>query len=100
MKSILLLIVFLSFSLNLNLLNAAACSSDSQEEDYDCCQANGSTSGAKKTLSNTSDSTRRCTWPADSKFEFTVAKFGLLPTGGSESDVVYRGESTLFNAVC
>ena len=61
--------------MNLNLLNAAACSSDSQEEDYDCCQANGSTSGAKKTLSNTSDSTRRCTWPADSKFEFTVAKF-------------------------
>ena len=98
MKIILVLISFLFFSLNFNFVNAAACGSDSQEEDYDCCQANGSTSGAKKTIVNTNDSTRRCTWPADSKFEFTVAKFGLLPTGGSESDIVYRGSSTLFNA--
>jgi len=98
MNYFLILISFLFFSLSFNSVNAAACSTDSQEEDYDCCQANGSTSGTKKTLSNTDDSTRRCTWPADSKFEFTVAKFGLLPTGGSESDVVYRGNSTLFNA--
>tara|TARA_B100000989_G_scaffold166558_1_gene124533 strand:- start:343 stop:1191 length:849 start_codon:yes stop_codon:yes gene_type:complete len=98
MRYILVLISFLFFSLNLNLAKAAACSSGSQEEDYDCCQADGSTSGTKKTLSNTDDSTRRCTWPADSKFEFRISKFGLLPTGGSESDIVYRGESTLFNA--
>ncbi len=83
--------------LQYNFVSAAACSSDSGS-DFDCCQANGSTSGDKKTLSNTDESTRKCSWPADSTFQFTVKKFGLLPKDGTEADIVYRGTSTLFNA--
>ena len=49
------------------------------------------TSGTKKTLSNTDESTRKCSWDADSTFQFTIKKFGLLPKGGTEADIVYRG---------
>ncbi len=80
-----------------NVVAAAACTTDSGS-DFDCCQANGSTSGTKKTLSNTDESTRKCSWPADSTFQFTIKKFGLLPKGGTEADIVYRGSSTIFNA--
>ena len=80
-----------------NFTFAAACSASSGS-DFDCCQANGSTSGTKKTLSNTDESTRKCSWPADSTFQFTIKKFGLLPKGGTEADIVYRGSSTVFNA--
>ena len=93
--SIIFLLIFILSPLN--YLNAAACSSSSGS-DFDCCQAGGSTSGTKKTLTNTNESTRKCSWPADSKFQFTVKKFGLLPKGGTESDIVYRGASTIFNA--
>ena len=80
-----------------NFTFAAACSASSGS-DFDCCQANGSTSGTNKTLSNTDESTRKCSWPADSTFQFTIKKFGLLPKGGTEADIVYRGSSTVFNA--
>ena len=93
-SSIFFIFVFLSVY---NFTFAAACSSDSGS-DFDCCQANGSTSGTKKTLSNTDESTRKCSWPADSTFQFTIKKFGLLPKGGTEADIVYRGSSTIFNA--
>ena len=83
MKITFILISLLFTFFQFNFVNAAACGSDSQNEDYDCCQAGGVTSGTKKTLSNSDDSTRRCSWPADSKFEFTISKFGLLPKGGS-----------------
>ena len=92
--SIFFIFVFLS---EYNLTFAAACSANSGS-DFDCCQANGSTSGTKKTLSNTDESTRKCSWPADSTFQFTIKKFGLLPKGGTEADIVYRGSSTVFNA--
>ena len=88
--------IFILFS-GYNYTFAAACSADSGS-DFDCCQANGSTSGTKKTLSNTDESTRKCSWPADSTFQFTIKKFGLLPKGGTEADIVYRGSSTVFNA--
>ena len=93
-SSIFFIFVFLS---GYNIAFAAACSADSGS-DFDCCQANGSTSGTKKTLSNTDESTRKCSWPADSTFQFTIKKFGLLPKGGTEADIVYRGSSTIFNA--
>ena len=93
-SSIFFIFVFLS---GYNFTFAAACSADSGS-DFDCCQANGSTSGTKKTLSNTDESTRKCSWPADSTFQFTIKKFGLLPKGGTEADIVYRGSSTVFNA--
>ena len=92
--SIFFIFVFLS---GYNFTFAAACSADSGS-DFDCCQANGSTSGTKKTLSNTDESTRKCSWPADTTFQFTIKKFGLLPKGGTEADIVYRGSSTIFNA--
>ena len=37
------------------------------------------------TLTNVSESTRKCSWPADTKFEFTIKKFGLIPLGGTEA---------------
>ena len=76
---------------------AAACSASSGS-DFNCCQAGGTTSGDKITLSNTSETTRKCSWPSDTKFEFTIIKFGLFPLGGTEADIVYKGTSTLFNA--
>ena len=91
-----ILYIFLVVS-KFNVVAAAACTTDSGS-DFDCCQANGSTSGTKKTLSNTDESTRKCSWPADSTFQFTIKKFGLLPKGGTEADIVYRGSSTIFNA--
>ena len=92
--SIFFIFVFLS---EYNFTFAAACSAESGS-DFDCCQANGSTSGTKKTLSNTDESTRKCSWPADTTFQFTIKKFGLLPKGGTEADIVYKGSSTIFNA--
>ena len=91
------IIIFLCFIILHNKAYSGACSSSS-ESDFDCCQADGSTSGAKKTLTNTDESTRKCSWPADSTFQFTVSRFGLLPKGGTEADIVYRGTSMLFNA--
>ena len=93
------LIIFIIFiiSAGRNFTFAAACSASSGS-DFDCCQANGSTSGTKKTLSNTDETTRKCSWPADSTFQFTIKKFGLLPKGGTEADIVYKGSSTVFNA--
>ena len=93
-----ILYIFLVVS-KFNVVVAAACTTDSGS-DFDCCQANGSTSGTKKTLSNTDESTRKCSWPADSTFQFTIKKFGLLPKGGTEADIVYRGSSTVFNYGC
>ena len=93
-SSIFFILIFLS---GYNFTFAAACSANSGS-DFDCCQANGSTSGTKKTLSNTDESTRKCSWPADNTFQFTIKKFGLLPKGGTEADIVYRGSSTVFNA--
>ena len=93
-SSIFFILIFLS---GYNFTFAAACSANSGS-DFDCCQANGSTSGTKKTLSNTDESTRKCSWPADNTFQFTIKRFGLLPTGGTEADIVYRGSSTVFNA--
>ena len=80
-----------------NKAYAEACSSSSGS-DFDCCQVGGSTSGTKKTLTNTNESTRKCSWPADTTFRFTISKFGLLPKGGTEADIVYRGKSMVFNA--
>ena len=91
-----ILFIFITV-LQYNFVSAAACSSDSGS-DFDCCQADGSTSGTKKTLSNTNESTRKCSWPADNKFQFTIKKFGLLPKGGTEADIVYKGSSTVLNA--
>ena len=96
MKILSLIFFILIFLSGYNFTFAAACSADSGS-DFDCCQANGSTSGTKKTLSNTDESTRKCSWPADSTFQFTIKKFGLLPKGGTEADIVYRGSSTVFN---
>ena len=92
-----LILIFLSFIIFYKNVNGAACSSSSGS-DFDCCQEGASTSGTKKTLSNTNESTRKCSWPADSTFQFTVVKFGLLPKGGTEADIVYRGASMVFNA--
>jgi len=97
MKIFFTLILFFYTFLQFNYVNAAACSSSSSS-DFNCCQASASSSGTKITLSNTNESTRKCSWPADSKFQFTIKKFGLLPKGGAEADIVYRGASTLFNA--
>ena len=90
-----LIIIILLFQSR--IVFSAACTSASGS-DFNCCQASGSTSGTKITLSNTSETTRKCSWLADSKFEFTIKKFGLLPKGGIEADIIYRGVSTLFNA--
>ena len=76
---------------------AAACTASSGS-DFNCCQAGGTTSGDKITLTNTSETTRKCSWEADTKFEFTIIKFGLFPLGGTEADIVYKGASKLFNA--
>ncbi len=97
MKIIFTLILFFFTVLPFSYINAAACSASSSS-DFNCCQASASTSGTKITLSNTNESTRKCSWPADAKFEFRVKKFGLLPKGGTEADIVYKGASTLFNA--
>ena len=97
MKIFLTTILILIATLEYNFVSGAACSSGSGS-DFDCCQASGSTSGTKKTLSNTDESTRKCSWPADNTFQFTVKKFGLLPKGGTEADIIYKGASTLFNA--
>jgi len=90
-------IIFFSFFIINSNVKGEACSASSGS-DFDCCQADASTSGTKKTLSNTDESTRKCSWPADSSFQFTVSRFGLLPKGGTEADIVYRGTSMLFNA--
>ena len=97
MKLLLIITYVFVFILKFNLVSAAACSASSGS-DFDCCQANGLTTGAKKTLTNANETTRKCSWPADSSFKFTVKKFGLLPKGGTEADIVYRGSSILFNA--
>ena len=97
MKHLVLILYIFTFILKFNFVSAAACTSESGS-DFDCCQANGSTSGTKKTLSNTDESTRKCSWPADNTFQFTIKKFGLLPKGGTEADIIYRGASTVFNA--
>jgi len=91
------IIIFLFFLILYNKAYSGACSSSSGS-DFDCCQASASTSGTKKTLSNTSESTRKCSWPADSTFQFTISRFGLLPKGGTEADIIYRGSSMVFNA--
>ena len=97
MRIFYILLVFIILLSPSRIAFSAACTTGSGS-DFNCCQADASTSGTKLTLTNVSETTRKCSWPADTKFEFTIKKFGLLPLGGTEADIVYRGDSTLFNA--
>ena len=97
MRIFYILLVFIILLSPSRIAFSAACTAASGS-DFNCCQADASTSGTKLTLTNVSETTRKCSWPADTKFEFTIKKFGLLPLGGTEADIVYRGTSTLFNA--
>ena len=51
MKLLLIITYVFVFILKFNLVSAAACSANSGS-DFDCCQADGLTTGAKKTLTN------------------------------------------------
>lgn len=97
MKNFYIFLTLFVFLFQNNFAYSAACTASSSS-DFDCCQADGDTSGTKKTLSDTNESTRICSWPADEKFEFTIKRFGLLPKGGTEADIVYKGGSMVFNA--
>ena len=97
MRIFYILLVFIILLSPNRIAFSATCTTGSGS-DFNCCQADASTSGTKLTLTNVSETTRKCSWPADTKFEFTIKKFGLLPLGGTEADIVYRGASTLFNA--
>ena len=97
MRIFYILLVFIILLSPSRIAFSATCSAGSGS-DFNCCQADASTSGTKLTLTNVSETTRKCSWPADTKFEFTIIKFGLFPLGGTEADIVYKGASTLFNA--
>ena len=97
MRNLYILLVIISFLLPTRIVFSAACSSSSGS-DFNCCQAGGTTTGTKLTLSDTDESTRKCSWPADDKFQFTIKRIGLLPKGGTEASIVYKGASLLFNA--
>ena len=97
MRIFYILLVFIILLSPSRIAFSATCTTGSGS-DFNCCQADASTSGTKLTLTNVSETTRKCSWPADTKFEFTIKKFGLFPLGGTEADIVYKGASTLFNA--
>ena len=97
MRIFYILLVFIILLSPSRIAFSATCSAGSGS-DFNCCQADASTSGTKLTLTNVSETTRKCSWPADTKFEFTIVKFGLFPSGGTEADIVYKGASKLFNA--
>lgn len=97
MRNLYILLVIISFLLPTRIVFSAACSSSSGS-DFNCCQAGGTTTGTKLTLSDTDETTRKCSWPADDKFQFTIKRIGLLPKGGTEASIVYKGASLLFNA--